>query len=61
MVVGAGQSGTQIAYELATASKKVFLSVGATSLRVPRQVSISALTAVSLSSVRFEGKTSLGG
>ena len=38
LVVGSGQSGTQIAVELAEAGKKVFVAVGSRSLRVPRKV-----------------------
>ena len=38
LVVGTGQSGTQIAVELAEAGRKVFTCVGSRSLRVPRKV-----------------------
>lgn len=38
LVVGTGQSGTQIAVELAEAGRKVFACVGSRSLRVPRRV-----------------------
>ena len=38
LVVGTGQSGTQIAVELAESGRKVFACVGSRSLRVPRRV-----------------------
>ena len=38
LVVGTGQSGTQIATELAEAGRRVFVCVGSRSLRVPRKV-----------------------
>ena len=38
LIVGSAQSGTQIMAELARAGRKVYLSVGSRSLRVPRQV-----------------------
>jgi putative flavoprotein involved in K+ transport len=38
LVVGSAQSGTQIMAELAEAGRKVYLSVGSRSLRLPRQV-----------------------
>ena len=38
LVVGMGQSGTQIATELAESGRRVFASVGSRSLRVPRRV-----------------------
>jgi pyochelin synthetase len=38
MVVGTGQSGTQIAAELAESGRRVFACVGSRSLRVPRRV-----------------------
>ena len=38
LVVGTGQSGTQIALELAESGRRVFACVGSRSLRVPRRV-----------------------